>query len=153
MAKRSVNNQMIEIINDADKKISHTSGVNGILARLWRIMLRNENVTGPKWLQNLADFMSDSRSGQGTTTPHSHGNYTKQFSKPEMTFKSLIRGLRIMKVRRVTFYMECEHDDGHVSYHDTGKIDLGKRRYIPALIEATEETHESDDDKAHADEE
>lgn len=133
-----------DLLITPDKGISATKGVGGILARLFRQIFFDLNV-GPQMYGSLMTaFLRDPRNGIANNRKDrssAMGNYSKEFSKPFMTWKKLVEGLRLLqfegeveliirgKSRRV----------GGITEHST-KFNLGDYTEINQL-----EENESDD--------
>lgn len=130
------------ILDDPNKEIDQTYGTNGVLAKHWRIILAELNITTQKWLSLMADFVYDLRNGVPNNKSDQtsfRGNLTKELSRDQLTWKSFCRGLRFLKVRRMRIVTYLEHENGHISVHES-KVDFGQRQDIRAFMEATEPT-------------
>lgn len=115
-------NQLMRILNRADKGASRAYGMGGVLSRLWCQMLKDLDVNIPRWNDYMHTFVTDPGNGfpptkNGQTS--ARGNITKEFSRPQMTWKVFMKALRFLKVIRVEIAIKCHYADRAPSTHGT----------------------------------
>lgn len=121
--KRSLTkNRLAQILNSPDKGIKRTSGVAGSLSRLFRIILRDLDVMGPRFGALMNQFVTSARQGGGgADTKHAQtslrGNLTKEFARDQMTWKVFCKGLRFLQFTKVEIWIKAHHASGKVSIH------------------------------------
>ena len=125
MSKRKY--EMDKILTSADKGISATRGIGGILARLWRTILDDLQVKPNRFEMLLSDFINSAKRGVPEHRISRHftrGNLRRELEQPTMTFKVFIKGMKFLKIARIRFAVELEHADGRTTLHQTA-VDLG----------------------------
>jgi hypothetical protein len=115
-------NQLMRILNRKDKGASRAYGVGGVLSRLWAQMLTDLDVNVARWNDYMHSFVTDPGNGYPPTKngqTSARGNLTKEFSRPQMTFKVFMKALRFLKVIRVEIAIKCHYMDRPPSTHGT----------------------------------
>lgn len=123
-------NQIYKILSSPDKGVTRTSGANGVLARMFRKMLYDLNITNAKWGSLMYDFITDIRNGVPNNKKDQtsmRGNLTKEFSRPQMTWKVFCKALRFMQITRIELAIKAYHENGKTSVHST-EVDFGSRK-------------------------
>lgn len=115
-------NQLMRILNRADKGASRAYGYGGVLSRLWCQMLKDLDVNIPRWNDYMHSFVTDPNNGfpptkNGQTS--ARGNITKEFSRPAMTWKVFLKALRFLRVIRVEIAIKCHYLDRPPTTHGT----------------------------------
>lgn len=120
-------NQLMRILNRTDKGASRAHGKGGVLARLWSQMLKDLDVNVARWNDYMHTFVTDPRNGYPPTKngqTSARGNLTKEFSRPQMTWKVFLKALSFLKVIRVEIAIKCHYADRPPSTHGT-EVNLG----------------------------
>lgn len=134
-------NPMIKLLTAPDKGISQTSGTNGILARLLRTIMFDEEITPFKYLELMDTFTKESKSGvpkNRVDLTSWRGNITKELSNDRISWKVFCKGLRFLRILRVEFTVKAYWHDGHVSKHST-YVELESKESLKALLQTDEE--------------
>ena len=66
------------------------------------------------------------------------GNLTKEFSRPQMTWKVFCKGLRFLQIVKIELVVKAYHENGKTSLHST-HVDLGRRRDMQQFNEGLEQ--------------
>ncbi|WP_144106719.1 hypothetical protein [Paraburkholderia sp. BCC1886] len=141
-------NPFARILQSKDKGVSNTSGANGVLSRLWRQMLYDLNIGGPRYGNLMHDFVTDIRNGYPPTRrdqTSARGNLTKEFARPQMTWKVFMKGLRFLQIEEVEFAIRCKHRNGKITTHGT-MVDFGSRAMVNRFLEELDVEFEQDED-------
>lgn len=156
MAKRS----MMGILDDPEKRIRETKGINGILAALWRVMLRDLRVTPGKWGSLMHDYVLDSRNGVPDNTKDRtsmRGNLIKEFSREGLTWKVFCKGLRFLQIIKIDLTITAHHENGRITTHKIDAILSRRRDNLQEFLDEVDapdhplDSHDNDDD--HSDNE
>lgn len=94
---------MRTILEDKQKKISASGN---LLTRLWRTILYEEGITVKIYDNMMRRYLHNPNSGieDNATARNNHrGNLTKELSSNHMTFRSLMKGLRVLEVEEFEF--------------------------------------------------
>lgn len=140
---------MERLLNDPDKGVDKTYGANGVLSSFWRTILRNLNITGPRFSSLLQDYIMDSRHGVPNNRMDQtsmRGNLTKEFAKPQLTWKVFMKALRFLQIYKIDLTIKTYHmkpfrvGDKLISetYH-TKTVLLGDRNQLKQFTEALEQ--------------
>jgi hypothetical protein len=130
-------NPFQRILHSEDKGVSKTSGANGVLSRLWRQMLLDLNIGPARYGDLMRDFVTDIRNGIAPTRKDqtsARGNITKEFARPQMTWKVFMKALRFLQVTKVEFAIKCHYANGRTTTHGT-TVDFGTRPQINQFLE------------------
>ena len=120
-------NQMDKLLLMPDKGIGKTSGNSGVIARHFRRILVDRNITIPRWGSYMYDFLTDIRHGipmNRKDQTSMRGNLTKEFSRDQMTFKVFLKAMRFFKVVKIDLVTKLYFEDSKPSVHMT-TINLG----------------------------
>ena len=152
---RIAKNQMERIIAANDKLIHETSGSTGVLARLFRTMLGNLNITLPRWGQLMTDFIEDASAGIPNNKRDQtsiRGNITKELSRRKMTWKVFCKALRFMQIEKIQLVIEAHHPGGRKTLHST-TVNFGTRQELDKFLQALGpiDEPEGDDDTSDSD--
>lgn len=115
-------NPMMKLLTAPDKGISQTSGPNGILARLFRTILYDEDVGPFKYVDLMDSFIRENQSGipvNRVDLTSWRGNLTKELSNDRISWKVFCKALRFLRILRVDFKITAYWRDGHVTTHTT----------------------------------
>ncbi len=119
-------NQVMRMLGQPDKGASGTHRAGGVLSRLWRQMLKDLNVNIQRWNDCMYTFVNDPRNGYPPNKrdqQSARGNLTKEFARPEMTWKVYMKALRFLGAKNVTIAVEVNYHNGSRSTHST-KVNL-----------------------------
>lgn len=134
------NNKQYEIerlLNSADKGIGSTRGVGGILARLWRQILKDLNIKPIQFENYLTDFIVSAKKNgadNNVTRSITRGNLRREFEKPTMTFKVFIKGMNFLKVKKLRIGVDAVRRNNVTSTHITS-IDLSDQDMADDIYE------------------
>lgn len=120
-------NKLTKILTAPDKDIKKTHGSNGVLSRLFRQMLLDLNVGPSRFGSLLQDYILDPRNGVPNNKKDQtsmRGNLTKEFSRPQMTWKVFCKALRFMQIIKIEFVIKAHHRGGKSTIHST-VVDFG----------------------------
>ncbi len=140
-------NPMMKLLAAPDKGISRTHGPNGILARLFRTILYDEDITPFKYIELMDTFIRENQSGvpkNRVDLTSWRGNLTKELSHDRISWKVFCKALRFLRAMRVEFKVTIFWHDGHVSSH-VAPVDFGSRDSKKALIDDENEKMDTSD--------
>lgn len=148
-------NKLDRMLAAPDKEVKKTSGANGVLARLFRIILLNLNVTPARFGSLLQQYILDPRNGvpeNKKDQTSARGNLTKEFYKPQMTWKVFLKAMRFLRIKKIVFIVELHHSGpgNKTTLHSTD-VNLGDPGMIEAL-EAVDDTLTIDQEMAEVEE-
>ena len=95
------------LLGDDNKEADKASG---ILARLFRLILRDRNMSMMGWSSNMARYLNDPRNGcpQNNKDRSSvRGNLTKELLRPTMTWKVFKKAIRFLAPQKIDFIVRC----------------------------------------------
>lgn len=142
-------NQLSKILEAPHRYVDQTHRTaNGILASLFRRILGDLNISVARWQSLMADFVSDAHNGAPSNQKDRtsmRGNLTKEFSRPQMTWKVFCKGLRFLQVVRFRLTIEATWPNGRTSVHGA-VVDLGKRQNLNDLLKDLDTSDDSDDE-------
>lgn len=120
-------NKLTRILTAPDKDIKKTFGANGVLSRLFRQMLLDLNVGPSRFGSLLQEYILDPRNGVPNNKKDQtsmRGNLTKEFSRPQMTWKVFCKALRFLQITKIEFVIKAHHRTGRSTIHST-VVDFG----------------------------
>lgn len=127
---RKKSHSIDDILILPDKGIRSTKGVGGVIARLFRQILIDLNIGTTfygslitAYINDPINHIPDNRKDRSSIV----GNFSKEFSKPFMTWKKFVEGLRVLQFEgevTITITGKSRRFDG-VSSHST-KFNLGE---------------------------
>lgn len=141
--------KIMELLTLPDRGANEPDGPNGILARLFRIILWQLNITPMRFGKYMNDYIHDKRNRiKDTRSAHTsaRGNLMKELGKPEMTFKVFMKGLRFIKVVRIEFIIKAHHPNGTTTVHAT-EVDLSSEEMIASFMEEDDDDYEHKENK------
>jgi len=132
-------NKLHRMLAAPDKEVKKTSGANGVLARLFRIILLDLNVTPSRFGSLLQHYILDPRNGVADNKKDqtsARGNLTKEFYKPQMTWKVFLKAMRFLRIKKIVFVVELHHSGpgDKTTLHST-EVNLGDPGVIQGLNE------------------
>lgn len=117
--------KMARIFEAPEHAISRARGIAGFLSKMFITICSDLNVGTMRWQRLINDYVNDPENGV-PDNPHSktseRGNLTKQLSKPEMSWKTFCKALRIFKFTRVEITLVAHHRNGSITTHHSSVI-------------------------------
>ena len=104
---------MHDILCAPDKSVTKAQGFDSALAALWRTILRDLKVR-PELFNRLLDSFIRNQSGKLMSDydrTSLKGNWMKEFAKPKMTWRSLMKGILLLRWGKVKITIEGESYD------------------------------------------
>lgn len=141
-------NKLTRMLNAPDKEISKTYGANGVLSRLFRTILKDLNIGGIRFGAYLQAYILDGRHGVPANKKDQtsmRGNLTKEFARPQMTWKVFCKALRFLQLVRVEITLHAHHRNGKISVHHT-EVYLGEKDEAYEFNEILEQSEEVEAD-------
>ncbi len=131
-----------------DKWMNRAPGRKGILVRLWRIILKNRNVSPPQFNSYMNDFIAEVKRTDPSNPKNNslRGNLTKEFTRDRMTWPVFLKGLRFLKHRKIRFIVQAHEDNGTVFGHYID-VDLGTSANLTDFLLEMEEKDGDDEDE------
>ena len=120
-------NPMMKLLTSPDKGISQTHGPNGVLARMFRTVLHDENILPFKYMDLMDSFIRENQSGvpaNRVDLTSWRGNLTKELSHDRISWKVFCKALRFLRAMKFEFKLVIHWRDGRVTEHST-HVDLG----------------------------
>lgn len=120
-------NKLTRILTSPDREIRNTHGANGALARLFRVILLDLNIGPSRFGSLLQDYILDPRNGVANNKQDqtsARGNLTKEFARPQMTWKVFCKALKFLQILRIEFSVTAHWRHGNPTVHST-KVNLG----------------------------
>lgn len=108
------------MLDDPNKEIHKTYGEVGLLSKLFRIMLKDNNVTGYRFSQYMDRFLnrpSNHTTEDSKTRLNNRGNLNKEMSNSAMSWKVFCKCMRFLQITEFRLTIEARHPDGHISTH------------------------------------
>lgn len=132
-------NDLQAILADEHKLQEDTHGVGGVLARLMRRIFFDMNISYA-FLEKRINRLVATAKADGSTQSLKHllnkSNLIRGFARPDQTWRSLVRNIKIMGVARMTLIVKLEWTgpDGEIdpstaSFHSAPPINLGNYEY------------------------
>lgn len=150
-------NKMGQLLASPDKGVNRTTGVNGVLSRLFRIMLLDNGVNPMRWGVLMHSFINDVRNGIPNNKRDQtsiRGNITKEFARPQMTWKVFVKACRFLHIVHLKITIEATHAGKPNATIHTVNVPLGNLS-IQQMLEETAEPPiegESEDEDEDAEE-
>lgn len=145
-------NEITKILTAKDKEVTKTPGANGALSRMFRQMLWDLEINLPRFHNYMMDFISDTRNGvPDNKKDHSsvRGNLTKEFAKPQMTWKIFCKAMRFIQLVKIDFVIKAYHVNGKTSLHQV-TVNYGARKDLQNFTEELEQPEDQEDVEYHA---
>lgn len=122
-------NKLTRILTSEDKEVNKTFGSNGVLSRLFRKMLGDLNIGPSKFSSLLQEYILDARNkvpANKKDQTSMRGNLTKEFARPQMTWKVFCKAMRFLQIGKIEFVIKAHHakTKGKTSLHST-VVDFG----------------------------
>lgn len=117
---------MNQILESKHKFVDETYGFGGVLAKLFRSMLKDRQVSMGVWNRLVARYMTDPTNRiHSTRRDHTsaRGNLMKEFSKPQMTWKVFCKAMKFMQCQRFELHLTVYDRAGKPWHHQvTGDL-------------------------------
>lgn len=113
-------NQVMRLLGQLDKGVSGAHGAGGVLSRLWQQQLKDLGINIQRWNDLMYKFVTDPRNNYPNNKrdqQSARGNLTKEFARPEMTWKVFMKAQRFLGVKDLTIAIECNFVNGTRSTH------------------------------------
>lgn len=120
--KKLEGNNVTKMLNSPDKGIGRTNGVGGVLAGLARKMMNDLGITPQKWFKLMHDYVTNAGNNalqNRRDQTNVRGNLTKEFSRPQMTWKVFCKFMVFLKIRSIKLSIQAFHEDGRTTIHST----------------------------------
>lgn len=140
------NNKLTTLLLMKDKGVTKTSGSNGILSRLWRQMLLDLDIGPKKFGYMLQAYVIDPRNGFPNNRKDqisTRGNLTKEFARPQMTWKVFCKALRFLNILKIDFAIKAYHANGTQSLHSV-TVNFGSRSNTEDFNKLLEQSEEDE---------
>lgn len=131
MSSKQSKYEIERILTSQDGGIADTRGIGGILARLWRQILRDINVRPSRFEMLLSDFINDAKRkvpDNRVSKLFTRGNLRRELERPTMTFKVFMKGIKMLNVAKIRIAVELEFGSGKKTLHQT-VVDLGNKQH------------------------
>ena len=105
-------NKITQLLTSPDKGVNRTTGVNGVLSRMFRIMLLDNGINPMRWGVLMHSFINDVRNGVPNNKRDQtsiRGNITKEFARPQMTWKVFVKAMRFLHIVHLKITIEATH--------------------------------------------
>lgn len=110
MYDRENRSQMLDILQDADKKIDESRDV---LSKAFRTILRESRFSMIDWNNNMPRYLKDRRNRipqNSKDMSSARGNLSKELSRDTMTWNVFMKGLSFINPKSVKLTIEVEFD-------------------------------------------
>lgn len=152
MSKRKTGNRDLErLLEDPNKGINNTHGENGVLSRLFRVILKSRRIGPEKFGGLMADYLRDPRNKVANNRKKmqsDRGNLGLSLAQPKMTWKVFCRGLRFFKIWKIDIAIRAYYTDNSTDIYETTMV-LAEH---PAAIAARQEQTPQTTSRENADE-
>lgn len=119
-----------DLLTSPDRGIGKTSGIAGVLSRLFRIMIQDLQITPTRWRVLMDDYVmmqmqhfSAAQNNQRDRTSI-RGNMNKEFLRSRMTWKTFCKAMMFFQIRRFKIIIIAEHESGRITEH-SAVVDYG----------------------------
>lgn len=106
-----------DLLESQDKGCSEAQG---ILSRLFRLMLLDFNVNVFKWNRLMNNYLNDPRNRVPRTPKarsSTRGNLSKELRKPKMTWSNFEKGIKFLNPLKAEFTVKLTWRTGKVTTH------------------------------------
>ncbi len=110
---RKNNDSMKDILLSPNKNLHKITGFHGVLATLWRVILKDRDIR-PEKFSRLLDYCIRTQSDRlfpRADRSSLKGNIMKEMAKPKLTWRSIMKGILIMRIRRFKITFSAEYCD------------------------------------------
>lgn len=111
--------RMRDLLALPDRGVGKTSGIRGVLAKLFRTMLNDFNITQITYNRLLNDYVFVEAKHENNRRDRTsiRGNLNKEFSRPTMTWKVFNKAMMLLQVRRFRITIDVERENGTITSH------------------------------------
>jgi hypothetical protein len=110
-------NAMLSLLEEEDKGVHQTSHV---LGRLWRIVLKNENLSGFQWNRYITRYQERiNRFTSKRGVMNMKGNLTRRLAEPKLSWGSIMRGFAILEYTKIEIIFRFHKNKQHFDVHMT----------------------------------
>ena len=112
--------KLSRMLRSTDMGASHTFGINGILARMWKKILFDNGMSLMVWNKLMVAYIRDHKNNipdNKRDQSSVQGNLTKELIKNSMTWKIFCKGLRFLRLIKFDLTVTAYHRDGKVTVH------------------------------------
>jgi hypothetical protein len=112
-----------DLLTSSDRGIGKTSGISGILSRLFRIMIRDLHITPTRWRVLMDDYVAaqmqhfSEEQNNKRDRASIRGNMNKEFLRSRMTWKTFCKAMMFFQIRRFKIIIIAEHENGRITEH------------------------------------
>lgn len=115
---------MEQILTAPTCRVEETAGQGGVLAALFRTILRDNGITPMRWQQLISSdsiarkFAAKKQKEQGISSRHlSTGNIGRELAQPNISWKVFTKGLGLLQIKRFKLNVQITHSDGKETIH------------------------------------
>lgn len=127
MLPKSKVKPIAKLLDDPNKEVHKTYGSFGALSKLWRIMVRDRNISPYRFGLMMERFLNDPKNRYPNNPKermNNRGNLNKELSNPAMSWKVFCRkALRFLDLKEIRITVEAVNHDDTYTVHRIG-IDL-----------------------------
>lgn len=129
--------EMNRILSTRDKCFNEARGVGGILAKLWRLILADMQMSPSRFEGLLTDYVRTLRKSSfenRVARLFTRGNLRREFEKTSMSFKVFVKGLRLLGVNELKIVVHLKMNSGRVTTHEV-TANLGAATHVSEMTE------------------
>lgn len=141
--------KMQQILSAPDKGASKTPGINGVLSRLFRLLMIDMKIDAMRWGSLMNAYIKDARNdipNNRRDQTSIRGNLTKEFARPQMTWKVFMKAMRFLQVSNVKITIEVTHSSRPNPTLTSVNIPLTPAAAVGTMDEELPEQKEEDED-------
>lgn len=128
MKPRNGESDFDRLLRLPDKGITEVRGIGGVMAMMARQILYDEQITPGVMEKNLIDFVDSARGSITTKSLRAYfnrSNLRREIISPKMTFKGVVKLLRILRVKSFKMNFELTYHHVKTVSRHTVCVDLG----------------------------
>lgn len=112
-------NRLRDLLNMPDRGVGRTSGITGILSRLFRKMLMDFGIDIHQWRFLMEEYIRGESKNQMNLRDRTsiRGNLTKEFLNSRMTWKVFCRAMMFLKITEFKIVIIAVSESGRISEH------------------------------------
>lgn len=102
---------MYEVLKDPERLRHEVRGVGGVLAYLWRTILKERQIWLPQFEQFVAQYIQKARRMQSSpkiANYFNRSNIFREMSRGTMTFKVFVKAMQLIGISRMRITVELE---------------------------------------------
>lgn len=127
------------LLDDPNKEIHKTYGPLGLLSKLWRTMLKDNQISGYRFSMLVERFLNNPKHKVPDNPKErfdNRGNLNKELTNPQMSWKVFIKSLRLQDVLDFKLTIEARHRDGRITRHSVMTVLSEDANDFPEFDEA-----------------